>query len=380
MGFDSKKIKQIKELIIFCAIVVLIVMHSASIGSGLLFALSIAMPFIIGGAVAFIINMPMNAIENSLLKKWKGKSAEKFKRPVSLVLAILLVIVVITVVVITVLPQLIKTITDIVYLIPPFVDKSVDWLQKQFADNPQILKYINEIDTDSIDWAGMLSSVGTFIKNQFGNVVSGAAGLISGIAGGVVDGVIAVIFGIYVLVQKERLATQAERILRAYLKDKKYDFVIKTGRLLNRNFNNFLTGQCLEAVILGSMFFVVMTILNIPYAALAGVLIGFTALIPVAGAFIGCFICALLILMVSPVKTVVFLVTFIVLQQIEGNLIYPRVVGNSVGLPAMWVLMAVSIGGSLMGVAGMLLFIPIFSTIYMLLRDDVNMRNRNKKG
>lgn len=378
MGFDSKKIKQIKEIIIFAAIVVLLVLHSGTIGGALLTAVSIIMPFMIGGVIAFILNMPMSAIENKLLGKWKGKLADKLKRPISLALAILLVVAIISVVIVTVVPQLVRTISDIVNLIPPSFEKLVKWLQELFADNPQIMKYLNDIDTASIDWKGMLSGVMDFAKNHVGNVLSGAAGLITGIAGGVVDGVIAFIFGLYLVIQKEKLAAQAERIARAYLKDKNYNRVIKTAKLLNRNFHNFLTGQCVEAFILGMMFFIVMTILRLPYAALAGVLIGFTALIPVAGAFIGCFICALLILMVSPVKMLIFLATFLVLQQIEGNLIYPRVVGSSVGLPAMWVLVAVSTGGSLMGVAGMLLFIPVFSTIYMLLRDDVNTRNGRK--
>lgn len=378
-GFDTKKIKQIKEIILFAAVVVLVVLHSGKIGTAALFVLGIIMPFLIGGIIAFALNMPMSAIENKLLKKWKGKYADKFKRPLSLIMSILMVVALITLVIVIVLPQLVRTVADIINIIPPSFERFVKWLQKLFADNPEIMKYLNEIDTSKIDWAGMLSSVVNFAKNQFGNVLSGVAGLITGIAGGVVDGVIAFIFGIYILLQKERLSTQAERIARAYLKEKNYGRVMKTARLLNKNFHNFLTGQCLEACILGTMFFIVMTILDLPYAALAGVLIGFTALIPVAGAFIGCFICAFLILMVSPVKMVIFLITFLVLQQIEGNLIYPRVVGSSVGLPAMWVLMAVSVGGSLMGIMGMLIFIPVFSTIYMLLRDDVNLRNRKAK-
>lgn len=378
-GFDRKKMKQIKEIIIFAAVVVFIVLHSGTIGAGLMFALQILMPFIIGAAIAFIINMPMGAIENKVLGKWKGKSADKFKRPVSLILAILSVVAVITLVIVTVLPQLVRTISDIIELIPPSFDKFISWLKKVFADNPQIMNYINEIELESIDWEGMLSSVVNFAKNQLGNVLSGAAGLISGIAGGVVDGVIALIFSLYLLIQKEKLASQAERIVKAYLKEKNYVRVMKTAKLLNKNFHNFLAGQCLEACILGTLFVIVMSIIGLPYPVLAGVLIGFTALIPVAGAFIGCFICAFLILMVSPVDMLIFLVTFLILQQLEGNLIYPRVVGSSVGLPAIWVLVAVSVGGSLMGVIGMLLFIPVFSTVYMLLRDDVNTRNNDKK-
>lgn len=379
-GFDPKKVKQIKEIIIFTAIIMLIVMYSGKLGNLALFVIDITMPFIIGAAIAFIINMPMKAIEEKLLKKWTGKWADKLKRPISMVAAIILVVGIIVVVIITVLPQLITTIKEIIVLIPDAFNKAYDWVLKTFQDNPKIMKYLKEIDPSSIDWSGMLSSVASFAKNQFGHVLAGAASIIGNIANGFLNGIISVIFGIYVLAQKEKLMSQCQRIARAYLKESKYNFVVKTAKLLNTNFHNFLTGQCLEAAILGLMFVVVMTILRLPYPLLAGVLIGFTALIPIAGAFIGCFICAFLILIISPVKMLIFVATFLILQQIEGNFIYPRVVGSSVGLPSLWVLMAVSVGGSLMGVIGMLIFIPIFSTIYMLLREDVNKRNTIKNG
>ncbi len=379
-GFDPKKVKQIKEIIIFTAIITLIIMYSGKLGNLALFVIDITMPFIIGAAIAFIINMPMKAIEEKLLKKWTGKWADKLKRPISMVAAIILVVGIIVVVIITVLPQLITTIKEIIVLIPDAFNKAYDWVLKTFQDNPKIMKYLKEIDPSSIDWSGMLSSVASFAKNQFGHVLAGAASIIGNIANGFLNGIISVIFGIYVLAQKEKLMSQCQRIARAYLKESKYNFVVKTAKLLNTNFHNFLTGQCLEAAILGLMFVVVMTILRLPYPLLAGVLIGFTALIPIAGAFIGCFICAFLILIISPVKMLIFVATFLILQQIEGNFIYPRVVGSSVGLPSLWVLMAVSVGGSLMGVIGMLIFIPIFSTIYMLLREDVNKRNAIKNG
>ena len=379
-GFDSKKIKQIREIILFSAIIILVVMYSAKLGKLALLFVDITMPFIVGAAIAFMINIPMKAIENKLLGKWKGKAADKFKRVVSMLLAIVLVLGIVAIVIVTVLPQLISTVKEIIILVPEAFNRAYNWVLKTFQDNPKIMKYLKEIDPKSIDWTGMLSGVVDFVKNQFGNVLSGAASIIGSIANGFLNGIISVIFAVYVLDQKEKILSQCERIARAYLKEKKYNFLKKTVKLLSVNFHNFITGQCLEASILGLMFVVVMTILKLPYPVLAGVLIGFTALIPIAGAFIGCAICALLILMVSPVKMLAFIITFLVLQQIEGNFIYPRVVGGSVGLPSLWVLMAVSVGGSLMGVIGMLIFIPIFSTIYMLLREDVNKRNAVKAG
>lgn len=379
-GFDPKKIKQIKNIIIFTAAIILVVMYSGEIGTLAVSLIDILMPFIIGAAIAFVINIPMKVFETKLFGNWKGKSADVLKRIISMFMAIILVVGIITIVVVTVLPQLISTAKEIIAIIPSAFQRAYDWGLKLFHDNPKILKYLKEIDPQSIDWTGMLGGVVDFAKNQFGNVLSGAATLIGDIASGLFNGIISVIFAIYILAQKERITSQCERIARAYLKEKYYKFVIKTAKLLNINFHNFLTGQCLEASILGLMFVITMTILKLPYPVLSGVLIGFTALIPIAGAFIGCAICAFLILIVSPVKMVIFIITFLVLQQIEGNFIYPKVVGGSVGLPSLWVLMAVSVGGSLMGVVGMLIFIPIFSTIYMLLREDVNKRNEVKEG
>lgn len=187
------------------------------------------------------------------------------------------------------------------------------------------------------------------------------------------------IFAIYILGQKEILCNQGKRIVSAFFPEHMERFILKIFTLANKNFSNFISGQCTEAVILGCLFVIAMTIFRMPYAILVGVLIAFTALIPIMGAFIGCFVGAFLILVNDPIQAVWFIVMFLIIQQLEGNLIYPKVVGNKVGLPSIWVLMAVSVGGSLFGVAGMLFFIPFVSTIYMLLRDAVNERNAKKQ-
>ena len=184
-----------------------------------------------------------------------------------------------------------------------------------------------------------------------------------------------IIFAFYILSQKEKLENQTDRVLSAYLKESVYLNVKKVAGMLYKNFSSFISGQCLEAVILGCMFIVVMPVCGLPYAVLIGVLVAFTALIPIVGAFIGCAVGVFLILIEDPVKAFWFLILFLVIQQIEGNLIYPHVVGNSVGLPSIWVLVAVSVGGSMMGILGMLLFIPLAATIYALVREDVNRRN-----
>ena len=219
-----------------------------------------------------------------------------------------------------------------------------------------------------------------FMQNGLGSVVSSTVTVASTIIGGVVNVFVALVFSFYILAQKEKLGDQFRRILRAYCPQKVNNRVLEIASLAGKNFSSFITGQCMEAVILGVMFVITMTLFGFPYAVMVGVLIAFTALIPIVGAFIGCFVGAFLIMVDDPVKAVWFLVLFIILQQIEGNLIYPHVVGNSVGLPSIWVLAAVTVDGSLMGVVGMLIFIPILSTVYALIREDVNEKNKGKKG
>ena len=182
------------------------------------------------------------------------------------------------------------------------------------------------------------------------------------------------ILALYILLQKEKLRVQVEKVMKAFLHGKLYNRIQEICSLTYKTFSSFITGQCVEAVILGGIFLVVLGVLNYPYALLISVLIGFTALIPLVGAFIGCAVGAFLILMISPVKALIFIVIFLVIQQLEGNLIYPHVVGNSIGLPSIWVLVAVSLGGSLMGIMGMLLFIPLVSVLYTLFRNYVYER------
>ena len=202
---------------------------------------------------------------------------------------------------------------------------------------------------------------------------------IGSIVSGVTTFVIAFVFSCYVLLQKEKLSVQVKKVVYAFFPERRCEWLFEVAGLASKAFSSFFTGQCVEALILGCMFFIVMSILNMPYTLLVSVLIAFTALIPIFGAFIGCFVGAFLILMVDPMKMLVFVVTFLILQQIEGNLIYPKVVGSSVGLPSIWVLAAVSIGGSLMGIVGMLIFIPIVSVVYTLFKASVYKHLRKKR-
>ncbi len=379
MNLDKQNMRNIRSLIIFAAIACLCVINIREVGSVISALFGILAPFIWGGAIAFVLNMPLRALENHLFKKWTGKWADKFKRPVSILLSFVLVIFILVFVVMTVVPQLGKTIMEIGNKLPAFFNNVLCNLEKMFAENPQIMEYLNSLELEKFDWKGILSNVVTFLKSGVGSMLTSTVSVASSIVGGVSNVVIAFIFSFYVLAQKEKLAGQGDRILKAYCTEKVYIKVRRVLSLLSTNFNSFISGQCIEAVILGLMFVVVLTLFRIPYVLLIGVLIAFTALIPIVGAFIGCVVGAFLILVESPLEALVFIIIFLILQQVEGNLIYPHVVGGSVGLPSIWILVAVSVGGSLMGILGMLLFIPIFSTVYTLLKDDVNARNEKKQ-
>lgn len=379
MGFEKEKIKQIRNLILLVAGLIFLLMYSQTVLNGIAIAFNIMKPFIYGGIIAFVLNIPMRGIEQKLLAKWKGKSAEKFKRPVSILLSIMFVCAIITIVIAAVVPQVTQTVVELSNEIPPFVEGVVEQLEEVSADYPQLQSYLEEIDISEFNWDSLLNSLVSFAKNGMTNMLTSTVLVAGNIISGIVNIFIAFIFALYILGQKEKLANQAKRILTAYASEKVNHTILKICSLLHQNFTNFISGQCVEAVILGTMFVIAMSIFRMPYAILVGVLIAFTALIPIVGAFIGCAVGAFLILVDTPEKAFWFIILFLILQQIEGNLIYPRVVGSSVGLPAIWVLMAVSVGGSLFGIFGMLFFIPLVSTIYMLLRDSVNERNFQKQ-
>ena len=380
MGYDKEKIRQIRGLILFVAGIVLLLLYSGNVLKGLGVLLDILVPFLAGGAIAFVLNIPMRAIEEKLLGRWKGKWANRIKRPLSLFLSIVLIVAILAFVIIMVVPKLQDTVVLLGVQVPVFAKELLAKLEEMASSDPALLEKLNELEKVKIDWNALFDKAGGFLATGMGSVLNSAVVVASSIIGGVVNAFIAIVFAIYILAQKEKLSDQGHRILSAYLPAGVCSEVERVLSLLYRNFSNFISGQCLEAVILGTMFVAAMTILRFPYALLIGVLIAFLALIPIVGAFVGCFLGALLLLMNDPVQAVGFVVLFLVLQQIEGNLIYPHVVGGSVGLPSLWVLVAVSVGGSLFGIVGMLCFIPLVSTGYTLLRENVNARNQKKRA
>lgn len=363
---------------LFAAVVLLAVTYIQEVFIMAGLAFGIVKPFLIGAAIAFVLNLPMTAIERHLFGKIRSERFKRLQRPFSIVLALLAIVLILLFVLLTVVPQLGKTITQLGNQIPVFINESILLLEKLSKDYPQIEENFMELANLKFDWEGMIGNVIGFLKNGAGVMLMSTVGMAGSIVSGVVNAFIALVFAIYILAQKEKLGSQLKRVMKAYLPEKRNQQALKVCGLLNQNFSRFITGQCLEAVILGGMFFVSMSLLRFPYALLVGVLISFTALVPIVGAFVGCFVGAFLILVDDPLKALWFVILFLVLQQIEGNLIYPRVVGSSVGLPSIWVLAAVSVGGSMFGILGMLVFIPLLSTFYALLRENVNARNAKR--
>lgn len=382
MELDRTTMKKLMLLIAFAVLLLVGAQRYEIVLQILGFLLNIIAPFLAGGAVAFVLNVPMRFLERKLFGKLKknGKMP-RFVRPLSLLLTILLVILVILVVLLVVVPQLSDTVRGLGVTISAFFTRTIAWAEETFSNNPQVMEWLKDLSLDwrNFNWQEMLNTAIDFLKNGAGDMLGSAISAVSTVASGIVSGFISFVFACYILLQKEKLGLQCRKVLFALLPQKAAKGILEVCGLSNRIFSSFITGQCLEALILGSLFVVAMTILRMPYALLVGCLIAVTALIPIVGAFIGCGVGAFLILMESPTQALIFVVMFLVLQQVEGNLIYPHVVGNSVGLPSIWVLMAVTLGGSLLGVAGMLLFIPVTSVIYSLFRSYVYRRLREKR-
>lgn len=377
MDLSNLSIKKIRELIVFTALLVVVLWKFDVVLDVLKTIGQIIFPFILGGAIVFVINVPMSFLEKKIFEniKKENKAARKLARPVSLLLTIVLVVGVIALVMIGVIPQLTKTMGSLMINITDFIPQIKIWIRDFFHDNREIMKLVDQVQfkpDQAIRWG--ISLLGNGAGNMMNTTVSAVGSVVSGLA----TFFIAFSFACYVLFQKEKLHVQIRKVLFAFLPKQKADAFLKVCSLTYRTFANFLTGQCLEAVILGCMFVVTLSILRMPYALLIGVLIAFTALIPIFGAFIGCAVGSFLIFMVSPKQAIIFIIVFLVLQQIEGNLIYPHVVGESVGLPSIWVLAAVTIGGNLMGIVGMLVFIPLLSVVYTIFRKVVYQRLKKR--
>lgn len=391
MQLDQETGKKIVGIVSFAVLLNWGLKNAEFVGKLLKLGIGLILPFLIGGILAFIINVPMRFLENKLFeepyqKKKKGRKKAvkapdtppvwyRMKRPLSLVLSILLVVGIVFVGMFLIVPEVANSVQMLMNSSSQFPALLQSWSQKLVEWMPQVEGWLEEMKLNlDIDWQKTLTNVVGFLQNGAGNVLNTTFNVAASIFSGIVTGFLAIIFSFYLLLNKEKLGSQSKQILYACLKEEHADYLVRVGRMANRTFSNFLSGQCIEAIILGSLFFVTMSMFRFPYALMISVLISFTALIPVFGAFIGCVVGAFLILLVDPMRALWFVVLFLLLQQFEGNVIYPKVVGSSVGLPAMWVLVAVTLGGSTMGVLGMLFYIPLFSVLYSLIREAVYHR------
>lgn len=381
MDLSKENMKKIMILIVFTILILVGLMNFGAVVGSIVFLFRIVYPFALGGAIAFIINIPMKFIEKKIFHRRRlqqgrlGKVMKKMARPLSLVIALVLILAVIAVVFGVVMPQLGATVYRLSVDIRNFVPEIQRWSTKTFNDYPQIVDWLNTLE---IDWDELVQNAVTFLRNGASDLLGSTVSIASAVVSAAANFVIAFVFAIYIVLQKERLSVQVRKIMYAFLPKKGADWIEQVASLAYTTFSHFFTGQCLEAVILGSMFFITMTIFGFPYALLVGILVAFTALIPIFGAFIGCVVGTFLILMENPMQAVLFVIMFLILQQIEGNLIYPHVVGSSVGLPSIWVLVAVTVGGSLMGIVGMLIFIPLMSVFYALFRQWVHDRLKKR--
>jgi len=333
--------------------------------------MDILSPFIIGSVLAFILNVPMRTFE----RLFAGIKNEKFRRVCALLVTILAVFLILTLVFLLLIPQLSDTIQSLIPKLQTFALRVEEQANVFLTEHPEVMQWIMEnTDLEKFDWASLAQNMLNVVGDSLSTIFTRTISAIGSVTSGFITGFIAVAFAIYSLFQKETLARQGRKLIYAFLPERVSDYIVRVLRLANSTFSNFLSGQCLEVCILGTMFAISMAIFRMPYIPLVSVLVAVTAFIPVVGAWVGCIVGAFLILVANPLQAVWFVVMFLVLQQIENNVIYPRVVGTSIGLSGMWVLVAVALGGELMGVAGMFLMIPLTSVMYCLMRELIQNR------
>ena len=378
MDFTTEKGRKLAKWLIgivtACILIFLGVQNIGVIASAISWVGQLVAPLLIGVALALVLNVPMRFFEARIWSKSKRKVLQRLRRPISYILSLIIIIGIIVGVVMLVIPELVSAVKVIVQSVTHFVN------QLSAMDQAEI----NELPFGSVllntDWSKLLDPLQNWLKDQGSNIMNTAVGTITTLVGGVVDLFISIVFSVYVLFSKEKLKWQAARLIRAWLPQRFSSWTIHASSLLGTNFRNFIMGQTLEAVILGTLCMVGMLIFQIPYVPMVGALVGVTALIPVVGGLIGAVVGAFMILTVEPIKAIIFIVFLLVLQQLEGNLIYPKVMGSRVNLPGMWILAAVTVGGGVAGPVGMLLSVPIASTVYVLIKEATVKREEMEKS
>ena len=383
--------KIIIRTIVSLTIAILIILHFDLAIKGISALVGFMSPIILGFVVAFVINVILIRLEKIYFPHTNNRFLKRSRRPVCIALALLIILAVIAFVIAMVIPELINAFSILAKEIPASYDSILDKISVFISKVPALENWLVttlEIDLEhprDIEWTKFFTKVVELIigskDGQLNSIMDSTVNIVSGIGSGIVSFCIALVFGIYVLAYKEKLSYQVHKLIRSYLKPKAENIIYYICHVASETFSNFIVGQCTEAVILGTLCIIGMSIFRFPYAVMIGTLVGATALIPIIGAYVGAIVGAIMVMTQGgPIQALLFIVFIIVLQQIEGNLIYPKVVGSSVGLPGIWVLAAVTIGGSMNGVFGMLLSVPLAATLYRLLKEDTTRRINKKNG
>lgn len=368
----SKKEMRTWMILILFAVISYWLVNNLSIITGILkVILGVLKPFILGGVLAFVLNIPMTKIENILSKIFKKKNKKTLIRNISITISLLLLLSIIIFIAFLLIPELVQNIEQLIDNLPGLINNTEKFIVDLLDKYPEVQNKILEFFKNSDD-------INAIVSNILNYVLNGAIDIITNLISGTITLFTALIFAIYMLSQKEYLLKGTHKLCTAYLKKDIVEKIMKIATLANHTFSKFISGQCVEAAILGLIFFVVLSLFRFPYALIISVLTAVTALIPIFGALIAMAIGAILIAINNPFQAIVFIIVFQIIQQIEGNFIYPRVVGKSVGLSPMWTLLAITACGSLFGVIGMLIGLPLASIIYALIKNDVNIR-LNKK-
>lgn len=370
MHIEKKILRKIFYGVIACIVVYWLLHETDKVSSVLSFIRKVLAPFVVGAAIAFILNVPMRFFENL----FKGIKKFNTRRVLALLSTILSFLFVLTLVFVLLIPQMIEAVENLSPQLMTFFGKVEEKINSLLQENPEMLEWATNVGLVGFDWSELAKKLLEFLGTSLSTIMSSTFTAISAVSSFLVNMVIGVVFAVYCLFQKDTLARQARKLLYALFPEKASDRTVEIMRMSYSTFANFLSGQCIEVLILGCMFAVSMAIFGMPYIPLVSVLIAVTAFVPIVGSFVGCFIGAFLILVNDPVQAVGFVAMFLVIQQIEGNLIYPRVVGTSIGLSGMWVLFAVTVGGTMFGIVGMVLMIPVASVFYTLIREFTNKR------
>ncbi len=371
MNFNKRNIMDISKYLFLALFVVLVVKYSENIFSKIGNISGAAVPLISGLAMAYVLNILMKKLEKIYFPKSKNEIINKSRRAVCIFLAILLIIFIVVIVALIVIPELVNAISVIIAAIPKFVEDMIMFIDTN-SDKYEVIE--NTLTTMQIDINEISRSVMAFASSLLTGVLNSIILFASTMANSLINFIISLVFAIYALANKEKLSYQIKKVMKAFFKNKSIEKINYVFHVINESFSNFIVGQCVEAVIIGGLCTAGMFVFSFPYAVTVGVFISVTALIPIVGAYLGAALGAFIILTVSPLKAVLFLLYITILQQLENTLIYPKVVGSSIGLPGIWVFAAITIGAGLGGIVGMLLSVPVAATIYKLFVDKVNKR------